>query len=151
MIRSNSKTDWWPGLQAQPGILWLNWKPENAFQEENWISPAGIKGPTAGSSRFYELVGDQRITLPLLSRCQLRQQKTGISCCKWKASFELAILLSNWTQDTVIPTWKILHFESSTGKIKVHGIGVVESEIRVVNHEQRYLTSLLFKMANGTC
>ncbi len=109
------------------------------------VFATGIKDQLPALQGFADCWGISVLHCPYCHGYEVRQQKTGIFA-NGEAAFELAILLSNWTQDlTIYTNGKSSLTNPQLEKLEVHGIGVVESEIGQLNHEQGYLTSLLFK------
>jgi len=139
---------------AQTGI-----KTENGFNIETasgtlfsarkLIFATGIHDTMPAIPGFSACWGISVIHCPYCHGYELSGQKTGI-LGNGEYGFELASLISNWTNDlTLYTNGKATLTPEQTAKLQQHKIPVVEHEIEKLEHKNGQLQQIIFKNGNA--
>ncbi len=140
-VTTGSKSDTGFTIQLQTGEI---------FTAKKIVVATGIKDIMPDIPGFAECWGISVLHCPYCHGYEVRQQKTGIMA-NGEAAFELATLISNWTNElTVYSDGKSTNTQEQTKKLSEHKIAVVEKEIDRVEHKNGYIETIVFKDGTKT-
>ena len=117
------------------------------FSARKLVFATGIRDVIPDIPGFSECWGISVLHCPYCHGYEVRRQKTGI-LANGDLGFELAALISNWTNDiTLYTNGQSTLSDAQLGKLRKHKIDIVEHEIRRIEHTNGHMEHLLF--ANG--
>lgn len=115
------------------------------FSTKKLILATGIKDVMPDIPGFAECWGISVLHCPYCHGYEVRHQKTGI-LANGDAGFELASLISNWTNDlTLYTNGKSTLTEQQRAKLQKHSINVTETEIVRLEYKSGYIENIIFK------
>lgn len=118
------------------------------FNCSKLIFATGIKDILPHIHGFAESWGKSVVHCPYCHGYEIRHQKTGI-LANGEAAYELAKLISNWTDDlTLFTNGPHSLSKDQLKKLETHNIDVIEEEFAHLNHHDGYLSSISFKSGN---
>lgn len=111
------------------------------------ILATGIKDIIPDIPGFEACWGISVLHCPYCHGYEVRHQKTGI-LANGEGGFELASLISNWTNDlTLYTNGKSTLSETQTIKLRQHNIKIVETEIEQIEHLRGFVQNIHFQNA----
>ncbi|MBK7873144.1 MAG: NAD(P)/FAD-dependent oxidoreductase [Saprospiraceae bacterium] len=115
------------------------------FSTKKLVLATGIKDVMPDIPGFAECWGISVLHCPYCHGYEVRHQKTGI-LANGDAGFELASLISNWTNDlTLYTNGKSTLTEQQRAKLQKHSINVTETEIVRLEYKSGYIENIIFK------
>lgn len=115
------------------------------FTARKLVFATGIKDIFPDIPGFAESWGKTVIHCPYCHGYEVRGQKTGI-LANGDTAFELATLISNWTNDLAIYTNGLSSLtEQQAAKLKKHKINIVETGIDRLQHKSGYIQNIIFQ------
>jgi len=115
------------------------------FTSRKLVFATGIKNVIPGMPGFAECWGISVLHCPYCHGYEVRHQKTGI-LANGDAAFELASLISNWTNDlTVYTNGKSVFTDQQKKKFQRHKIGIAETVIDRIEQRDGYIEKIMFK------
>ncbi len=116
-----------------------------SFSSRKLVFATGIKNVMPDIPGFTECWGISVLHCPYCHGYEIRHQKTGI-LANGDAAFEMAALISNWTQDlTVYTNGKSSLTDEQKEKLQIRKINVVATPIQKINHKLGHIEDLSFK------
>lgn len=135
-VTSGSKTETGFAIQLETGEI---------FTAKKLVFATGIKDTMPAIPGFAECWGISVLHCPYCHGYEVRHQKTGI-LANGDDAFELAILISNWTNElTIYSNGKSMLTEEQTNKLSKNNINIVETEIASLDHNKGYIENIFFK------
>ncbi|ULQ58435.1 NAD(P)/FAD-dependent oxidoreductase [Flavihumibacter rivuli] len=118
------------------------------FLSRKLVIATGIKDLMPDIPGFAECWGKSVLHCPYCHGYEVRHQKTGIFA-NGDTAFELATLISNWTNDlTLYTNGKSTITAQQLLKLQEHKINIVEAEIERLENKAGYISNIVF--SNGT-
>jgi len=119
------------------------------FVADKILFSGGLKDQLPDIEGFSDCWGISVLHCPYCHGYEVKKQKTGL-LANGDAGFDLAKLLSNWTDDlTLYTNGQAQLTEEQAGKLAEHKIQVVEKQIDRFEHKDGYLERLVFKDGSG--
>lgn len=135
------------GFKTQNGFE-VQMQTCETFKARKLVFATGIKDLMLAIPGFSESWGISVLHCPYCHGYEVRHQKTGI-IANGDHGFELATLISNWTNDLTLYTNGTSTFSvEQKVKLKKHQISIIEAEIQRIEHKEGYIQKIHFK--NGT-
>lgn len=117
----------------------------NNFTAKKIVLATGIQDIMPDIPGFSESWGISVLHCPYCHGYEVRHQKTGI-LANGETAFEMATLLSNWTNDlTVYTNDQSTLSEIQINKLNRHNINLVETEISSLEHQKGNIENIVFK------
>ena len=136
LVTAGIKTEGGFEVQIQPG---------EKFTTKKLVFATGIKDIMPDIPGFAECWGISVLHCPYCHGYEVRHQKTGI-LANGDHGFELASLISNWTNDlTLYTNGNSTLTEQQRAKLQKHSIHIIETEIERLEHTNGYIQHILFK------
>jgi thioredoxin reductase len=118
------------------------------FTAKKILLATGIKDMMPDIPGFAECWGITVLHCPYCHGYEVRHQKTGV-LANGDSGFELASLISNWTDDLALYTnGRSTLSEAQTNKLQRHKINIVETEIALLEHHNGNIRNI--QMRDGT-
>lgn len=115
------------------------------FRARKLIFATGIKDILPAIAGLAECWGVSVLHCPYCHGYEVRHERTGI-LANGEAAFELAALISHWTNDLTVFTNGIATLSSEqTKKLMKHSINIVEAPVETLEHRDGYLQCIIFK------
>jgi len=115
------------------------------FTAKKLVFATGMKDVMPDIEGFAECWGVSVIHCPYCHGYEVRHERTGI-LGNGDTGFEIAKLISNWTGDlTLFTNGPSTLTEAQRDKLFQHQIGIIETEIDRLEHEQSYLQCVVLK------
>jgi len=119
--------------------------PGEAFTSGKLVFATGIKNIMPAIPGFAECWGISALHCPYCHGYEIRHQKTGI-LANGDAAFELAALISNWTNDlTVYTNGPSLLTDQQEKKLQRHKISITDTVFERIEHRNGFLEKIIFK------
>lgn len=116
-----------------------------AFSARKLILATGINDIMPGIPGFADCWGISVLHCPYCHGYEVRQQKTGVFA-NGDLAYEMASLVSNWTNDlTIYTNGPSTLNEQQRTKLEHHGIDIVDTEIERLEHKMGYVERIIFK------
>ncbi|MEO5999175.1 MAG: NAD(P)/FAD-dependent oxidoreductase [Chitinophagaceae bacterium] len=116
-----------------------------SFTAKKLIFATGIKDIMPGIDGFEACWGISVLHCPYCHGYEVRHEKTGI-LGNGESGFELARLISNWTNDlTLFTNGTVTLTAEQTAKLEKHHIKVEEKHVERLEHINGYLTNIIFR------
>ena len=116
-----------------------------AFTSRKLVFATGIKNIMPGMPGFAECWGISVLHCPYCHGYEIRHQKTGI-LANGDTAFEIATLISNWTNDlTVYTNGTSALTDQQKKKFQRHKISITETVIDRIEHIDGYIEKIIFK------
>ncbi|HEU4634257.1 MAG TPA: NAD(P)/FAD-dependent oxidoreductase [Flavisolibacter sp.] len=132
------------GLKTKQGFE-IEIETGEKFGAKKLVLATGIKDLMPGIPGFAECWGISVLHCPYCHGYEVRHQKTGI-LANGDEGFELAALLSNWTNDlTLFTNGKPTFTGQQSEKLLHHNINIAETEIEGIGHHNGSIENILFK------
>jgi len=120
------------------------------FSASQLIFATGIKDTFPEIKGFAACWGISVLHCPYCHGYEVRNEKTGI-LGNGQHGYELATLISNWTNDlTLFTNGKSTLSEDQRKKLDFHKIKIREKEIQSLEHDKGYVSKVLFKDGSQT-
>ena len=115
------------------------------FSAKKIIFSTGVKDLFPAMDGFEDCWGKSVIHCPYCHGYEVRGKKTAI-LANGERAIHLASLVNNLSQQiTIVPGGKSEFVEEQLATLRRHGIGIIEKEVKAIQHENGQLTSLLFE------
>lgn len=115
------------------------------FTTKKLVFATGIKDIMPDIPGFAECWGISVLHCPYCHGYEVRHQKTGI-LANGDPGFELASLISNWTNDlTLYTNGNSTLTEQQRTRLQKHSIHIIETEIEWLEHRTGYIQNIIFK------
>ena len=115
------------------------------FRAKKMIFATGIKDILPAIPGLAECWGISVLHCPYCHGYEVRGERTGI-VANGEAAFELAALISNWTNDLTVFANGIATLTSvQTETLAKHGIHIVETPVETLGHSDGYLQRIILK------
>lgn len=122
-------------------------KSDKEFNAKKVIFATGIKDLIPEIKGFTECWGISLIHCPYCHGYEFRKKKTGIMA-NGERAFHLASLVKNLTDNITILTSDKANFKpEQISKLKARNIGIIETKISEIEHQDGYIQNLIF--SNG--
>lgn len=132
------------GSKTQDGFE-IRVETGQTFTARKLVFATGIKDIFPDIPGFTESWGKTVIHCPYCHGYEVRGEKTGI-LANGDTAFELATLISNWTNDLAIYTNGLSSLtEQQADKLKKHKINIVETGIDRLEHKSGYIQHIVFQ------
>jgi len=120
------------------------------FAAEKIIFATGIKDILPGTDGFEACWGISVLHCPYCHGYEVRQEETGI-LGNGESGFELASLISNWTNKlTMFTNGPAALTDDQNERLKKHNIRIDEKEIRSLAHTNGYIENIVFRDGTTT-
>lgn len=140
-VTAGTKTGSGFKIQVQTGEI---------FIAKKLVFATGIKDSMPGIPGFAECWGISVLHCPYCHGYEVRHQDTGI-LANGEAAFELATLISNWTNElTIYSNGKSTLTEQQIKKLGEHQISVVETGTEFLEHNNGYVENIIFEDGSKT-
>lgn len=118
---------------------------QETFIARKLVFATGIRDIMPNIPGFAECWGVSVLHCPYCHGYEIRQQKTGI-LANGDTAFEMAALISNWTNDlTLYTNGEATLSDQQRTKLAEHNIDIVEAEIDSIEHEAGYIRNIVFE------
>lgn len=115
------------------------------FTAKKLILATGIKDILPDIAGFADCWGVSVLHCPYCHGYEVRHQKTGI-LANGDTGFELASLVSNWTNElTLYTNGRSTFGQGQREKLQKHKINIVEEEVERLEHKNGYIHRVVFK------
>lgn len=132
------------GKKTKNGFEITTQKGES-FNAKKLIFATGVKDIMPDIKGFSECWGITVLHCPYCHGYEVKNIKTGI-LANGDFAFHYAQLIRNWTKDlTIFTNGKSTLIKEQADKISKHDIPIIEKEIAELQHENGYLTHIVFK------
>nr|WP_068891274.1 NAD(P)/FAD-dependent oxidoreductase [Pedobacter panaciterrae] len=132
------------GKKTEKGFI-INTQNGDSFTGGKLLFATGIVDQIPDIKGFEECWGISVLHCPYCHGYEVRHKSIGL-IANGDLAFEVSRLINNWTKDLVLFTngQSTLTSEQAE-KIKKHNIEIIEKEIAEIEHNQGYITNVVFK------
>jgi thioredoxin reductase len=132
------------GVKTENGFE-IQTQPGEAFTSRKLVFATGIKNVMPGIPGFAECWGISALHCPYCHGYEIRHQKTGI-LANGDAAFEMAALISNWTNDlTVFTNGTSLLTDQQEKKLQRHKISITDTVFDRIEQRNGFLEKIIFR------